>query len=116
MRAFLKNYRQSPRKVRHVADLVRGKSVEDAKVELDNVTRKSGGSIKKLIDSAVANAKHLDNREEKDLYIKSLRVDKGIVMKRFRARAFGRAFPVRKRTSNIRVELGFKEEDKSVKK
>ncbi|MBI5139105.1 50S ribosomal protein L22, partial [Candidatus Nomurabacteria bacterium] len=57
MKAFLKNYRQSPRKVRKVADLLKGKNVEKALAELDFLAKRAGAPIKKLLEGAVANAR-----------------------------------------------------------
>lgn len=104
MKAFLKNYRQSPRKVRLVADLIKGKSVDQAIVSLDFLAKRAGLPIKKLILSAVANAKQM-GKEQADLFIKELTVDKGIVMKRMMPRAMGRGYRINKRTSHLQVVL-----------
>ena len=104
--AKLSNYRQSPRKVRIVADLVRGKSVEVALRELGALPRLSAPIFLKLVNSAVANAKVVGLSGE--LVVKELRVDKGAIMKRMRPRAHGRGFPINKRTSHITVVLGEK--------
>jgi len=107
MKAFLKNYRQSPRKVRLVAELVKGKDVDQAVVSLDFLVKRAGLPIKKLLLSAVANAKGM-GMEQADLFIKELTVDKGIVMKRMMPRAMGRGARINKRTSHIRLELAVK--------
>lgn len=107
MKAFLKNYRQSPRKVRLIADLVRGKEVKKALEVLSFVNKRAAGPFAKLILSAVANAKS-QGMEGKTLFIKSIAVDKGIVFRRFEARARGAAAPIKKRNSHITVELGTK--------
>ena len=107
MKAFLKNYRQAPRKVRLVADLVRGKKVMEAARELDFLAKRAGGPIKKLLLSAVANAKQM-GIEAENLFIKELRVDKGIVMKRMMPAAMGTAHRINKRTSHLLVVLGEK--------
>ncbi len=104
MKAFLKNYRQSPRKVRLVADLVKGKSVEESMVALDFLVKRAGTPIKKLLVSAVSNAKQM-GVEVENLFIKELRVDKGIVMKRMMPRAMGRGARINKRTSHITLLL-----------
>src|SRR3989338_1427502 len=104
MRAFLKNYRQSPRKVRLVAGLVKGKNVSDAVAELDFLAKRAGGPIKKLLLSAVANAKN-QGVEVENLFIKEVRVDKGIVMKRMMPAAMGSAHRINKRTSHVEVIL-----------
>lgn len=107
MKAFLKNYRQSPRKVRLVADLVKGKNVDQAIVSLDFLAKRAGLPIKKLLLSAVANAKQI-GAEKENLFIKELRVDKGIVMKRMMPRAMGRGARINKRTSHITLVLAEK--------
>lgn len=104
MKAFLKNYRQSPRKVRLVAGLIKGKPVSQAVAELDFLAKRAGTPIKKLLLSAVANAKN-QGKEMENLYIKELRVDKGIVMKRMMPAAMGSAHPIKKRTSHIALVL-----------
>ena len=105
MKASLKNYHQSPRRTRLVTEIVKGKPITRALAELDFVVKKSSAPIKKLILSAVANAKTNFKKDESDLYIKNITVDKGNVMKRFRPVSHGRAFPIRHRLSNISVEL-----------
>src|SRR3989338_9938530 len=104
MKAFLKNYRQSPRKVRLVAGLVKGKSVAEAIAELDFLAKRAGLPLKKLLLSAVANAKQMGIDAE-NLMIKELRVDKGIVMKRMMPAAMGTGHRINKRTSHINILL-----------
>jgi len=116
MKSTLKNYRQSPRKVRLLADLVKGKRVDEAKLVLDFTGKRASGTVKKVINSAVANAKENNSiSSENDLYIKSITVNEGYTLKRIRPRAMGRAFPIRKRTSHIDVVLD-KLENKGKKK
>jgi len=107
MRAFLKNYRQSPRKVRLVANLVKGKKVSEAIAELDFLAKRAGFPIKKLLLSAVANATNLGISKD-NLFIKELRVDKGIVMKRMMPAAMGTGHRINKRTSHITLVLAEK--------
>jgi len=107
MKAFLKNYRQSPRKVRLLADLVRGKSVADALTTLQFVDKRAAEPFAKVIKSAVANAKDQDKNTDK-LFVKTVAVNKGIVLKRFMPRARGSASRINKRNSHISVELGEK--------
>lgn len=107
MKAFLKNYRQSPRKVRLVAGLVRGKNVAVALAELDFLVKRAGLPIKKLLQGAIANAKQ-QGIEKDNLFIKELRVDKGIVMKRMMPAAMGTAHRINKRTSHVTLVLGEK--------
>jgi len=104
MKAYLKNYRQSPRKVRLVASLVTGKKVSDAIVALEFLPKRASLPIKKLLLSALANAK-AQGKDEAGLFIKELRVDKGIVMKRMMPRAMGRGARINKRTSHVNVLL-----------
>ncbi|OGI64221.1 50S ribosomal protein L22 [Candidatus Nomurabacteria bacterium RIFCSPLOWO2_01_FULL_41_21] len=108
MKAFLKNYRQSPRKVRLVAGLVRGKNIEEALVSLDMLAKRASTPIKKLLLSAVANAKQI-GAEANSLFIKELRVDKGIVMKRMMPAAMGSGHRINKRTSHVTLVLEEKE-------
>jgi len=107
MKAFLKNYRQSPRKVRLVAGLIKGKNVAQAVAELDFLAKRAGLPIKKLLLSAVANAKQMGIDVE-NLYIKELRVDKGIVMKRMMPAAMGTGHRINKRTSHLNLLLAEK--------
>ncbi len=107
MKAFLKNYRQSPRKVRLLADLVRGKSTADALTTLRFVDKRAAEPFAKVIKSAVANAKDQGKNVEK-LFVKTVAVNKGVTMKRFMPRARGSASRINKRNSHISVELGEK--------
>lgn len=108
MRAFLKNYRQSPRKVRLVADLIKGKKVSEAIAELDFLAKRASLPIKKLLLSAIASAKQA-GMEAENLFIKELRVDKGVVMKRIMPAAMGSAHRINKRTSHVTLVLAEKE-------
>lgn len=102
--ATLKNYRQSPRKVRLVADLVRGKKAEDAINLLSFTPKRSALPIQKLISSAIANAKSL-SLEAENLIVKEIRVDSGPTLFRRRPRSRGMANPIKKRTSQVIVSL-----------
>lgn len=105
MKASIKNYRQSPRKVRLVADSVRGKSVAQAINILNFMPKRAALPIKKLIDSAVANS----GLSAGELIVKNVEVNKGLVMRRFMPRARGSAFPINKRTSHVLVTLESKD-------
>lgn len=105
MKAYLKNYRQSPRKVRLVADFVKGKNVEDAISNLSVLSKRAALPIKKLIQSAVSSAQKDGGKSADNLYIKDLRIDKGITMKRSMPRAMGSASRINKRSSNVLVIL-----------
>jgi large subunit ribosomal protein L22 len=107
MKAFLKNYRQSPRKVRLVAGLIKGKKVDEALVELNFLAKRAGEPINKLLLSAIANAKQ-QGFDQANLYIKEIRVDKGIVMKRMMPAAMGTGHRINKRTSHVLLVLGEK--------
>lgn len=104
MKAFLKNYRQSPRKVRLIAGLVRGKKVEEALRTLSFVDKRASLPFAKVIRSAAANAKQT-GREISSLTIAKVSVDKGEVQTRFMPRARGSASPINRRSSHITVEL-----------
>ncbi len=116
MKAFLKNYRQSPRKVALVAGLIKGKRVAEAVVVLDNLPKRASLPIKKLLVSAISNAKQAGVNEE-NLFVSNVTVDKGIVMKRIMPRARGSASRINKRTSHVLLTLVEKDAtDKKSKK
>lgn len=103
--AELRHLRISPRKVRLVADLVRGKGVEEALTILQFTQKRSSQPLARLIKSAVANADQKGGVNVDKLYVQTITVDGGPVMKRWRPRAQGRATPILKRTSHITVKL-----------
>lgn len=115
-KATLKNYRQSPRKVRVVADLVRGKRVEDALVTLMYTTKRATNPLSKLLSSAIANAKNLSIPTE-NLVVKEISVDGGAILYRRLPKSRGMANPIRKRTSHVTITLaeGKPKKVKSVK-
>lgn len=104
-KAIVKYIRVSPQKARLVVDLVRGKKVEDAQRILMFTRKYSAGIVEKVLKSAVANAKQNPNIDEKILYVKEIFVDQGPSLKRWRARAQGRAASIKKRMSHITVVL-----------
>ena len=108
--ASLKNYRQSPRKVRGVANLVKGKTVEQALNTLNFLSKKAADPLYGLLLSAIANAKNNFNIEKEGLMIKEFRVDSGYILKRRMPRARGSAFPINKRTSHVLLVLAPKPE------
>ena len=110
MKAFLKNHRQSPRKVRLVANLVKGKTADMALVQLQFTAKRSSDPIAKLLQSAIANAKANQNLKAENLIVKDIRVEKGITLKRSMPRARGSAFPIHKHSSHITVVLEEKKE------
>ena len=101
MKASLPNYRQAPRKVRLITELIKGKSALQAQGILTHLIKRGALPIKKLLDSAVANA----GVPVETLMVKIATVDKGVVIKRWMPRAMGRAFPIHKHTSKIYIEL-----------
>src|SRR4051812_42980442 len=103
MKALLTNYHQPPRKVRLVADLIRGKSVIAARAALLFLPKKSSPALTKLLNSAVANA---NGATAENLFIKTITVNKGAVMKRFRPFSRGRSGSLHKEMSIIFLELG----------
>jgi len=103
--ATLKNYRQSPRKVRLVADQVRGKKALAAITELTFTPKRASLPVQKLIESAVANAEHNSGLKAENLIIKEIRVNDGFSMKRFIPKARGMAHPIKKRTCHVEIVL-----------
>lgn len=103
--ASLNNYRQSPRKVRLVADFVRGKKVERALTTLDFLSKDAAAPVKNVIESAVANANENFKVAKDKLFVKEIRVDVGPVLKRMMPRARGTSNQIKKRTSRITVVL-----------
>lgn len=103
-KATLSDYRQSPRKVRVVADTIRGKNVEEALITLSFVPKRSAGPIQKLLASALANAKNLEIPLD-NLIVKEISVNGGKILYRSQPMARGRAFRIRKRTSHVDIVL-----------
>jgi ribosomal protein L22 len=109
VRARAKYVRSSARKARLVMDHVRGKSVGDARALLHHSPRGVARDLERLLASAVANAENNHDLIGDDLYVKEIYADEGPTLKRYRARAQGRAFRIRKRTSHLTVTLTPKE-------
>jgi large subunit ribosomal protein L22 len=105
MKAILTNYRQSPRKVRLVTTLIKGKNVAAAIHELDTLVKRGSAPVKKVLLSAIANAVKNNGKVEANLYVKEARVDEGTVLKRFMPRARGQAKSILKRSSHILITL-----------
>ncbi len=103
--ATLRNLQISPRKVRLVADLIRGASVSDAQNQLNFSAKGASRPVLKLLNSAIANADHNLNLDTSTLRIKTILVNEGPMLKRFMPRAFGRATTIRKRMSHIKIVL-----------
>jgi large subunit ribosomal protein L22 len=104
--AKLRGVRVSAQKARLVADLVRGKSVAQAINILTFTPKKSAGIIKKVVESAIANAEHNDGADIDELKVKAIIVDKGTSLKRFDARAKGRGVKIEKQSCHIVVTVG----------
>ncbi len=110
VRASAKYVRISPRKVRLVADQVRGKHINDARSLLQFSPRSAADDVLKVIESAAANAEANHDLIGDEMIVHEIRVDEGPTLKRFRPRAMGRATPIHKRTSHISVALTPEEE------
>lgn len=95
----------APRKVRSVVDLIRRLKVEDAEYQLQYMSRDAALPILKLLKSAIANAENNNKLKKENLFVKSVFVDQGPVLKRYRPRAFGRAAEIRKRSAHITLVL-----------
>jgi ribosomal protein L22 len=105
VRAKAKFVRTAPRKARLVMDHIRGKSVADARAILAHTPRAAATDIKKVLESAIANAENNFELDPGDLRIHRATVDEGPTIKRFRPRALGRATPIHKRTSHMTITL-----------
>ena len=106
--ATLRNAKISPQKVRLVADQIRGMGVEPALQTLQFSSKKAAAIMKKLLESAIANAEHNDGADIDELKVSTVFVDAGPTHKRIRARAKGRANRILKRTSHITVAVAEK--------
>lgn len=113
-RAKLKQVRISPKKMRLVADAIRGLDVNVALAKLPIIFKKSSPIIEKLLRSAIANAIDKYDVSANDLKIKSIMVNKGIDLKRFKPAAFGRAHPIKKHASHVEIVLVTKDGVKAV--
>ncbi len=102
-KAVAKYVRISPYKARPVIDLIRGKEVQEALNILEFTPKKAARLIKKVLESAIANAEHNYNMDPDRLYVKRAYVDEGPRLKRIWPRAWGRASRILKRTSHITV-------------
>lgn len=109
-KAVAKYVRISPRKARQVIDLIRGKSVREARAILKFVPNKGAEIIEKVLKSAVSNAEHNYEMDVDSLVVSRCFVDEGPTLKRYKPRAMGRADAIRKRTSHITVIVSEKKE------
>ena len=101
--------RVSPQKARLLADMIRGLPVEEARNVLAFSNKKAAGMVKKVLDSAIANAEHNQAMDIDELKVSSVYIDEGPTMKRLQARAKGRANRILKRTSHIVVKVSERE-------
>jgi large subunit ribosomal protein L22 len=109
VKAQAKYIRVSPRKAREVVDLIRGKSVTDARTTLVFANRGAAQVVAKVLNSAVANAENNNNLSVDDLFVKEAFVDEGPTLKRWQFRAMGRVNRIRKRSSHITITVDERE-------
>lgn len=105
VKASIKNLRSTPRKARLIADFIRGKNVNKAIAELKFLNKKAAQYFIDLLKSGIANAENNNSLKKEDLVIKSIEVNEGAKLKRYRAGSSGRALPFRRRLSNIHLVL-----------
>ena len=119
--ARVRHIRVTPQKARRVVALIKGKQAQEALAILKFAPQSASEPIYKLVESAVANARVKADRDgeyldEQDLYVSNAYVDEGTTLKRFRPRAQGRAFQIKKRTSHITIQLATPEVAETNKK
>jgi len=107
IKASSKYLRISPKKLRQVVDLIRKKklTIEETEAQLKFIRKRASEFILKTLHSAISNAKHNFGIDKKNLFIKNIIVNQGPTLKRWRAKAFGRAAPIRKRSSHLEIIL-----------
>ena len=104
-KAIAKNIRMSPRKLRRVVDVIRGKHTNDAQVVLKFMPYAAARVVEKVLKSAIANAKENENLNIEDLKISKVFIDQSTTLKRWRAMSRGRGFPILKKTSHVTIEV-----------
>ena len=109
-KAIAKFIRISPRKVRHVVDLIRGKDVNEALAILRFTPKRASKPVAKVVQSAASNAEHNYDMDQENLYVAKAYVDEGPALKRWKARGMGRADILRHRMSHITVIVEEKKE------
>ena len=109
VKAQLNTLRISPRKVRLVAALIKGKRVDPALDQLMHLAKRSVAPLTKLLRSGIANAENVAKLDREHLWIKNLQVDEGVKLKRWIPKGFGRANPIHKKTSKITLVLEHRE-------
>ena len=105
VKAQLNGLRIAPRKVRAVVNLVKGKNVAEAANQLEHYVRRTSPALLKLLNSAVNNAENTYHMVRDNLYVKEFIVNEGVKLKRFKPKGFGRASPIQKKTSLIKIVL-----------
>lgn len=108
-RAIVRNVRMTPRKIKLICDLIRGKDAGEAMAIIMNTPKAACEPMEELLKSAVANAENNHGMNTDKLYVKEVHVGPGPIMKRVMPRAQGRAFRILKRTSHVTLVLGEKE-------
>lgn len=108
-KAIARNVRMTPRKVKLICDLIRGRNADEAMAIIQNTPKIACEPMKKLLKSAMANAENNFNMDSDRLYVKEVHVGPGPIMKRIMPRAQGRAFRIFKRTSHITLVIGERE-------
>lgn len=108
--AHTRHLRMSPRKVRLVIDVIRGKNVAIAASQLTFMKKAAAIPVYKLLQSAVANAEHNFHLDTSGLFVKKITADGGPVLHRWTPKAFGRSAPIRKRTSHITIVLASRDD------
>ncbi|PIR41208.1 MAG: 50S ribosomal protein L22 [Candidatus Yanofskybacteria bacterium CG10_big_fil_rev_8_21_14_0_10_46_23] len=103
--AKAKHLHIAPRKVRFVAEPLKGLQVKEAQVQLTYIVNRSAVPLAKLLKSAVANAENNFSMVQDNLFIKNITVDEGVTIKRFRPKGFGRVSPINRKTSHITITL-----------
>lgn len=106
--AQLNNLRLAPRKVRAVSNLIKGKSISDALNQLEAMTKRPSLPVIKLLKSALSNAENTYDMVKDNLYVKSIIVNEGVKLKRFKPKGFGRVSPIEKKTSHLKLILAEK--------
>jgi large subunit ribosomal protein L22 len=108
-RAVLRRFRESPRKVRMVADMIRGRSVDDAMSILRLQQRKAAKMLSKVLGSAIANAAENEKADVEKLVVSKVLIDGGPIVKKWMPRSMGRANRIQSRTSHVTVEVDIAE-------
>jgi len=115
MKAITKYIKISPKKLSLVADMVRGKDVKQALALLKFIPKKAAEIIKKSLDSAIANAENNLKQSKENLYIREIHVSEGPKLKRYIPVSRGRAHPILKRMSHLKIELAARQEKPAAK-